>query len=100
MRCTRAASARSAVAPSRWAAAVAASPTRASAPAMNNWRRRRMRGVIMAPLILPSILAGVLSAQPAGRPDSRPIGEIEFFGYKGLDVDRVRAALPLHEGDV
>jgi hypothetical protein len=27
------------------------------------------------------------------------IGEIEFFGYSGLDVAAVREALPVHEGD-
>ena len=27
------------------------------------------------------------------------IGDIEFFGYKGLDLARVRAALPIHQGD-
>lgn len=28
-----------------------------------------------------------------------PIGEIEFFGYEGIDLNKVRAALPFHEGD-
>lgn len=28
------------------------------------------------------------------------VGEIEFFGYSHLDLDRIKAALPLHEGDV
>jgi len=32
-------------------------------------------------------------------PDRRPLGEVDFFGYKGLDVAAVRAALPFHEGD-
>ena len=27
------------------------------------------------------------------------IGDIEFFGYKGLDVARIRTALPVHDGD-
>lgn len=27
------------------------------------------------------------------------IGDIEFFGYKGLDVVRIREGLPVHEGD-
>jgi hypothetical protein len=27
------------------------------------------------------------------------VGEIEFFGYSRLDPDRIKAALPLHEGD-
>jgi hypothetical protein len=29
----------------------------------------------------------------------RRIGEIDFYGYSGLDLDRIRAALPLREGD-
>ena len=28
------------------------------------------------------------------------IGEIEFFGYSHLKLDRIKAAIPLHEGDV
>jgi hypothetical protein len=32
--------------------------------------------------------------------DQRPLGEIDFFGYKGLDVKAVRAALPFHEGEM
>ena len=27
------------------------------------------------------------------------VGQIEFFGYAGLDVNGVKAALPIHEGD-
>jgi hypothetical protein len=34
-----------------------------------------------------------------GQNSSKRIGEIEFFGYAGLDLNRVRAAMPLHEGD-
>jgi hypothetical protein len=30
---------------------------------------------------------------------SRRIGEIDFYGYGGLDLDKIRAALPLREGD-
>ena len=29
----------------------------------------------------------------------RRIGEIDFYGYAGLELDRIRAALPLREGD-
>jgi hypothetical protein len=41
----------------------------------------------------------VVVASTASGQSTRPIGEIEFFGYKGLDVDAVRAALPVHEGE-
>ena len=27
------------------------------------------------------------------------VGEIDFFGYKGFDIEAIRRALPLHEGD-
>src|SRR6266849_8798953 len=27
------------------------------------------------------------------------IGEIDFYGYAGLDLEKVRTALPVHEGD-
>jgi hypothetical protein len=35
----------------------------------------------------------------ASAADPQRLGEIEFFGYKGLDLQAVRAVLPLHEGD-
>ena len=45
--------------------------------------------------LLPAILmvASVLGA------DDRHIGVIDFYGYSGLDLNAVRAALPFHEGD-
>src|SRR5262245_37155710 len=39
------------------------------------------------------------SAVVVGQPAQKPLGEIEFFGCRGLNVDAVRARLPLHEGD-
>ena len=27
------------------------------------------------------------------------VGNIEFFGYKGFDISKVRGTLPVHEGD-
>ncbi len=32
--------------------------------------------------------------------DRRPLGEVDFFGYKGLDTAAIRSALPFHEGDL
>ena len=32
--------------------------------------------------------------------DSRHLGGIEFFGYKGFDLAAIRSALPFHEGDL
>ena len=41
-----------------------------------------------------ALIGGVLPGMAADR-----IGDIEFFGYKGIDVAKVRAALPIHTGD-
>jgi hypothetical protein len=32
--------------------------------------------------------------------DRKPLGEIEFFGYKSFDIAAIRSALPIHEGDL
>jgi hypothetical protein len=44
------------------------------------------------------IVVAIGAAQPSAF-DRRPLGEIDFFGYKGLDVAAIRAALPFHEAD-
>lgn len=31
--------------------------------------------------------------------DQIRIGEVEFYGYQGLDLNEIRAAIPIHEGD-
>src|SRR5262249_33224529 len=45
------------------------------------------------------IAGGVAVFAAAGGPDRRPLGAVDFFGYRGLDVAAVRAALPFQEGD-
>ena len=45
-------------------------------------------------LVLVAIMPTVTSAS-----DRKPLGEIDFFGYKSLDVAAIRSALPFHEGD-
>ena len=41
-----------------------------------------------------------LMAVPAfGQSEQMRVGEIEFFGYHGLEINRVRASLPIKEGD-
>jgi hypothetical protein len=53
----------------------------------------------MKPAIV--ILAALSIARGAtGQPERKPLGEIEFFGYKDLNVEEVRAALPLREGEL
>jgi hypothetical protein len=44
--------------------------------------------------LLPLLLLGATTAIAAER-----IGDIEFFGYKGLDIARLRATLPVKPGD-
>lgn len=34
-----------------------------------------------------------------GQAGAKRIGQIEFYGYRGLNLDKVRSALPLHEGN-
>ena len=41
----------------------------------------------------------LVASVTAGQERAIHIGEIEFFGYSGTNLDRVRAALPIHEGD-
>ena len=44
---------------------------------------------------LVAIVPTVMSAS-----DRKPLGEIDFFGYKGFDIVAIRSALPFHEGDI
>lgn len=44
-----------------------------------------------------SSIAWLLLCAPAGASDH--VGDIEFFGYEGLDIARIREALPVREGD-
>jgi len=44
------------------------------------------------------LIVVAIGGEPAAS-DRRPLAEIDFFGYKGLDLAAVRAALPFHEGD-
>jgi hypothetical protein len=48
--------------------------------------------------IVTLVLIGSVTVTTA--PERKPLGEIDFFGCKGLDVRTIRAALPLHEGEL
>jgi len=39
-------------------------------------------------------------ASTASEIERKPLGEIDFFGYKGLNVAAIRAALPFREGEL
>ena len=45
------------------------------------------------------LLVVVLCGVTLGQDESRRIGPIDFYGYAGLDLDRIKAALPVHVGD-
>ena len=53
----------------------------------------RSKGVVIS--VLAALAPAVMSAI-----DSKPLGEVDFFGYKGFDVAAIRSALPFHEGDL
>ncbi len=44
-------------------------------------------------------IAVLLVGDVLGANQTKRIGEIEFFGYDGIDLGKIRSALPLHEGD-
>jgi len=48
------------------------------------------------------LLFAWFSQHPAGaaaQKPSNPVGAIDFYGYGGIDIDKLRAALPIHVGD-
>jgi hypothetical protein len=61
----------------------------------------KMKNALLLIIISLSLFAagrtGIVSAQ-AGQGQAS-VKFIDFYGYVGLDVDKVRAALPIHEGD-
>ncbi len=56
-------------------------------------RHLRRPAVSCAILLLSAALA------PGQNDLARKVGIVDFFGYKGLDMDAIRAAVPLHVGD-
>ena len=50
-------------------------------------------------LILLWIFTVILFGSALGQEKPRRIGSIDFYGYAGLNLDQVRAALPLHVND-
>jgi hypothetical protein len=49
---------------------------------------------------LAALFVTLFAASALAQDKSFVIGEIEFFGYSHLDLDRIKVALPLHEGDL
>lgn len=54
-----------------------------------------MRNKWMEVALVVALAPGVMSAI-----DRRPLGEIDFFGYKGFDPAAIRSALPFREGEL
>jgi hypothetical protein len=50
--------------------------------------------------VLPALSLALFVASALAQDKSFVVGEIEFYGYSHLQLDRIKAALPLHEGDV
>src|SRR5215472_17129284 len=46
-------------------------------------------GMLVA--VVPTVMSAI---------DRKPLGEIDFFGYRGFDLAAIRSALPFHEGDL
>jgi hypothetical protein len=42
----------------------------------------------------------LLLSASLGQDTQKQVGIIDFYGYAGLDLDRIRAALPIREGDI
>jgi hypothetical protein len=47
-----------------------------------------------------AFLALIAVVSTASEIERRPLGEIDFFGYKGLNIATMRAALPFQEGQL
>jgi hypothetical protein len=62
--------------------------------------RRRHAGTLRGSSVLVAVWLALAAPVSAQNNEPRPIGAIDFFGMLGVDVGGVRAALPLHEGDV
>ena len=47
------------------------------------------------------LLLIIIFLAPVAEAQDKPvrIGEVEFFGYAGMDLDKIRGALPFHAGD-
>ena len=65
-------------------------------PVVGYWRSPYAASLmrVLAALLIILFIGSVLAQEK-----SLIVGEIEFFGYLHLDLDRIKAALPLREGD-
>ena len=45
------------------------------------------------------LLIAMLFGASFGQNEPRRIGSIDFYGYAGLNLEQIRPALPVHEGD-
>ncbi|HTQ58479.1 MAG TPA: hypothetical protein VMI94_28650 [Bryobacteraceae bacterium] len=47
----------------------------------------------------PLLAIALMAVAACAQPQSLHIGFIDFYGYAGIDLDAIRARLPIHEGD-
>jgi hypothetical protein len=59
----------------------------------------KMKNALLLIVLLSSTFAAGRTASAQVETRQAHLGVIDFFGYAGLDVDKVRAALPVHEGE-
>lgn len=57
-----------------------------------DFSKNRMRPTLLLIVVL-------LAAVAFGQDKHRRIGEVDFYGYADLDLDKIRTALPVREGD-
>src|SRR5256885_3822826 len=50
-------------------------------------------------VVAASLLIAILFLAMFAQDEPRHIGSIDFFGYAGFNLDQIRSALPIHEGD-
>ena len=57
--------------------------------------------MLLRRLVVICLLVGCFSQHPLAlaQEQSLPITAIDFYGYGGIDIEKIRAALPVHVGD-
>lgn len=53
---------------------------------------------VLRKLRLAGLLIALISISAVGQ-DERPIGTIDFYGYEGINLDKIKSTLPIHAGE-
>ena len=62
-------------------------------------KQMKSNGAAVMAAVMTAVLVAILPTAMAAI-ERKPLGEIDFFGYKSLDVAAIRSGLPFHEGDL